>query len=287
MIYQVALLIAEQIENFGKKRDIGDVEFLPALDIFENEMVSVLSDVEKYVDTTKPSLVEFKRERKFLHRLSDVRSELVMILYVLEQQKVILEDLLNDTEDCDPNCLECRWLGGTPKWDLVENARSTLRQYEERIKKIDGDAEQIEKAVQDILELKRTYSSIKDAHSSVLLSTAVIGFTVITVVFAPLTFLTALFALKINGFDKLQVNGSDPDSPYRSDYMGGIFVSSEALTIALTAVAVIVSLRYIRSWDRLEEEDLKKETVGKGKSKACNDELGSKGGAGKSDLESQ
>jgi hypothetical protein len=71
------------------------------------------------------------------------------------------------------------------------------------VRKIDGDAERIEKANQELLNLKHTHSSIKDAHSSLILSTAVIGFTVVTIVFAPLAFLTALFTLKIEGFGRL------------------------------------------------------------------------------------
>ena len=87
--------------------------------------------------------------------------------------------------------------------------------------KIDADAERVEKAVQDKLDLKRTDASIKDAHSSLLLSTAVIGFTIITIIFAPLAFLTALFALNIDGFDRLQLQGQE--SVYSSGEMAAIF----------------------------------------------------------------
>jgi len=89
------------------------------------------------------------------------------------------------------------------------------------VRKIDGDAERIEKWVQDLLDLKRTHASIKEAHDSLILSTAVIGFIVITVVFAPLAFLTILFALKVEGFGRLQVVGAD--GVYHSGKLGDIF----------------------------------------------------------------
>ena len=57
--------------------------------------VSVLSDVETHVDTIKPSSVHCLKEKKFLHQLSDVRSELVIILSILREQKGVLYDLLN------------------------------------------------------------------------------------------------------------------------------------------------------------------------------------------------
>jgi hypothetical protein len=86
------------------------------------------------------------------------------------------------------------------EWEAVESARNRILKYISRINKIDKDAERTQNIVQDKLNLKRAYASIKDSHSSLLLSTAVIGFTVVTIIFAPLAFLTALFALKIEGF---------------------------------------------------------------------------------------
>jgi hypothetical protein len=227
---QWGLIIASHIESFGKESHAGGKRFLPALDIFENEVVAALSDVDKYIDETKPSSVDYKKERNFLHVLSDIRSELVMVLYVLEQQKKVLKDLIYD------DCIDEEDLH--PDWARVRRAESSLAQYEGRIKKIDGDTERIEKAVNDMLNLKRTYASIKDTHSSLLLSTAVIGFTVITIVFAPLAFLTALFALKIDGFEKLHVNGSDPDSAYKSSYMGGIFSRCSLVRIVPASVSI-------------------------------------------------
>jgi hypothetical protein len=226
---QRGFIIASHIESFGKESHVGSKRFLPALDIFENEVVAALSDVDKYIDETKPSSIDYKKERNFLHVLSDIRSELVMVLYVLEQQKKVLKDLMDE---------KIIYADLYPDWARVRRAESSLAQYEGRIKKIDGDTERIEKAVNDMLNLKRTYASIKDTHSSLLLSTAVIGFTVITIVFAPLAFLTGLFALKIDGFEKLHVNGSDPDSAYKSSYMGGIFSRCSLVRIVPVSVSI-------------------------------------------------
>ena len=154
-----------------------------------------------------------------------------------------------------------------------------------------------------MFELKRTYASIKDAHSSLPLSTAVIGFTVITIVFAPLAFLAALFALKIDGFEKLQLNGKD--GLYNNACMSGIFgmcsststmlvlaldsvtASSEVLTIALTLASVKVSLWYIRRWDRADEEGSKAKHALGGEGKLQSDEGGSSQRAGRTILKSQ
>lgn len=89
-------------------------------------------------------------------------------------------------------------------WEKVKLSRRTIEQYQERARKIDKDAEMVERRMQDQLNLRRTYASIRDARTSVTLGTAVIGFTVITVIFAPLAFVTALFALPIDSLLKNQ-----------------------------------------------------------------------------------
>ena len=110
----------------------------------------------------------------------------------------------------------------TANASALERAINLVAGQQKRVRKIDGDAERTEKIVNDKLNLKRTYASIKDSHSSLLLSTAVIGFTVITIVFAPLSFVTALLALNIQGFDTLR-SRNDPDAPYKGGELGKIF----------------------------------------------------------------
>jgi hypothetical protein len=266
-------IIATYIEAFGKEQEIDGERFLPALDIFEQEVVSVLSGADEYIDKSDPGSVSFYKERRLLHTLSDVRSELAMILHVLQQQKEILTSLLKEEGKDEAYFLNNRKYSTDyeSNWNRVKNAQSILESYEKKIGKIDGDADRVERAVQSLLELKRTYASVKDAHSSLLISTAVIGFTVVTIIFAPLAFLTALFALNIDGFRKLHVKGKD--GVYNSGYMGGIFgrwslvtviplrcwrlihvtVSSEVLTIGLSFAAVKVSLSYLKKWDSLDE----------------------------------
>ena len=235
---QLGLIIADQIKQFGKGREVKGAKFPPPLDIFETSITSVLSEVNNYMKVTKPSQIDYLKEREFLHGLSDITSELAMIQDVLKQQMGVLKDLLNDYSESkmamkDDICAETEpsIIEGPPPlvfrdpaslWVEIERAQNTLAQYQKRAKKIDRDVQRVEKTVQDQLNLKRTYASIKDAHSSLLLSTAVIGFTVITIIFAHLSFLTALFALNIDGFDKLKIPTSNQIDVYDSRKMGAI-----------------------------------------------------------------
>lgn len=214
-------IITSFIDRFGRsyRNHYDCVNYPPPLDLFEIRVAQLLSEVRKYIEQpsggkSSSSGLEYRRERYFIHVISDVRSELAMIQHVLGQQERILKQFL---KDCMPESEERH----SPDWARIENSQETIQQYMRRVKKIDGDADRIEKSIQDMLNLKRTHASIRDAHSSLIVSTAVIGFTVITIVFTPLAFLTALFALKIDGFENLQISGSD--GVFHSGKISGIF----------------------------------------------------------------
>jgi hypothetical protein len=127
-----------------------------------------------------------------------------MIQEILDQQDEILGSLMDDIQ-------HQRTKDGQPllkhderSWDVITQAKDLLKKYIKRTAKIDRDAERIERAVLDKLNLKRTHASIQDAHNSVILGAAVIGFTVVTIIFTPLSFLVGLFALPVDQFSGLQ-----------------------------------------------------------------------------------
>ncbi|KAF1950951.1 hypothetical protein CC80DRAFT_597820 [Byssothecium circinans] len=284
---QCGLIIAGFIENFGRGSTVEGIDFPPALSMFETCLVSVLLDVTRYMENRKPESISYSREKSFIHKLSDIQSELAMIKDVLEQQKEVLDALFHDRSELNEDDAESQEEMVQDDWAEVERARITLEKYGRRVDKISSDTERIDKEIQDMLNLKRTYASVKDAHASVLISTAVIGFTVVTIIFAPLAFLTALFALKIEGFENLRVDKTS--EIYKSGYLGGIFVGSEILTIALTCTAVAVSLWYLKHWDTADEKANGGGTSQRDENSAKSDQESPGGSAAKSkdDIESQ
>ncbi|KAB2099488.1 hypothetical protein AG0111_0g12307 [Alternaria gaisen] len=250
----LGLIMTGFVERFGEHYTSNGVKYPPPLDLFETRVVGILSEVTNYVkkvpgDASDINKLEYRRERYFIHVMSDVRSELAMIKHTLEQQERVLLQFLKD-------CKHASEEPPLPYWVPIKASQETIQQYMRRVDKIDGDADRIEKNIQDMLNLKRTHASIRDAHSSLILSTAVIGFTVITIVFTPLAFLTALFALKIDGFENLQISGSD--GIFHRGKISGIFVSTEILTLLLTGIAVWLAFKYM---NRDQERSSKEKTV--------------------------
>jgi hypothetical protein len=300
---QMACLIAHYVKAFGNEGlTLPDKEEVPpALDLFERQVVKVLSDVKTYIGTTPPSRIVYVKEEGFHLSLSDCRSELAMIQHILTQQKGVIDafcaDLTRELEDSkkghqDNKGRKIRSDDEDEEWlfvsalDQLHEADIALKQYQERILKIDGDADRVEKNVQDLLNLKRTYASVQDSHASVLLGVAAGAFAIVTIFFAPLAFLTALFALKVQGFDRLHIPSTDDkvtlngtiggqnvsvsanteqaDSVYNGGKLAGILseqmdqkwvcdnqandnpVSSVALTFIVTGWIVFLSMKYFR-----------------------------------------
>lgn len=243
----IGSMLKAHIEGFGQHYERGSVIYPPALDMFEQHVVSVVTEVSKYVNESPPSKMNFHTERKLLHRLSDVQEELAMVKYVLEQQEEAFKEFLENAgietdkskdgsirkkpgsikikPDIDTKTTKTDVDRAKERWAMIRSATTTLARYKRRIEKIKNDSERIEKEVKDKLELKRTYASVKATRNGLILSLAAVAFAVVTVFFAPLAFLPALFALKMEGFPQLYVNpmSKGDDIVYRSDKMGGIF----------------------------------------------------------------
>lgn len=233
------LIIAHYVSEFS--RSSGTKEFGSPFDIFESSVVRVLADVDSYVTSRPSARPEMETERELMFRIADIREELVMIQQVLAQQLEIIEKLIYDIEEnnhkLDMENNERSMTGEVPsniskqRFIQVKRSIADIKKYQKRAEKIDSDAERVEKRVQDQLNLRRTHVSIEDARAGLILSraglvtsTAVIGFTVITIIFAPLAFVTALFALPIDILLRNQVQfntaGSNSASEDGVGFMG-------------------------------------------------------------------
>jgi hypothetical protein len=223
---QIGLVVVDCIEQFGRKG-----EFPPALHIFEAGVARIMSNVLEYMGPNGTSKPDIEVERGFLNRISDIQGELAMIQDVLRQQKEVLGDILNDPpkDFIDPSK---RGSGSDYEpWDHVIGSMKTLEKYYRLTEKISADATRIEKNIQDELNLKRTFATMEDARTSLSLGVAVIGFTVITIIFAPLAFVTALFALPIDAFEKKKIKitegaQEEDNGVYTASYIGKWFGES-------------------------------------------------------------
>ncbi|KAI1459689.1 hypothetical protein F4805DRAFT_50195 [Annulohypoxylon moriforme] len=248
---KIGLAMAHHISQFGNPQ--ADGRFPSPLDIFETGVARVLSDVEQYTNPKKLIPPDVHVERSFMHSIADIREEIAMILEILGQQREIVRDLIRDFEkfeeqdilDPIPNEEGSKW----QRREIKEFKDSALEieSQQRRLNKIDRDAERIEKVIQDQLNLKRTYASIRDTRNGLILSAAVIGFTITTIIFAPIAFMASLFALPLDGLLRNQIqsnpsDGAEPTAAYTLTYVGTWFAVAEVVSLVVTGLLVALCL---------------------------------------------
>lgn len=109
-------------------------------------------------------------------------------------------------------------------WRLIERPQDDLARYKRRLNQLDESAARIEASIGIVLDLRAKHASMKEAHSTAAISVAVFGFTIVTVIFTPLSFMTSLFALPIKRFQVDQSKsiwgGDSAPGVYDTHYIG-------------------------------------------------------------------
>lgn len=112
----------------------------------------------------------------------------------------------------------------TKVWREIERPQAQFEQYKRRIDQLDESAARVEASIATVLDLKAKHASMKEAHSTSVMSAAVFGFTLVTIIFTPLSFMLSLFALPIQRLQDHQVKsqwgGDSAPGVYKTNYVG-------------------------------------------------------------------
>jgi hypothetical protein len=197
---QIGLILASQIKSFARNFTCtspgAEQTFKPPLDMFEAALMSTMAAVHQYLKADRTTLTtqeQKQKEYEFIHLVSDIHSELDMIQSVLDQQKMVLDDLFADSQE-SADADNRRLIG---QWMTVKRARDSLDQHTVRIVRIHKDAERVEKTIESFLNLQRTYATIEDTQNNMLVGLAALAFAIVTVIFTPLSFMTSLLAFPL------------------------------------------------------------------------------------------
>jgi hypothetical protein len=97
----------------------------------------------------------------------------------------------------------------------IKSISLQLQTFKGRIDRIDQNAERVQNLIPQYLELKRSYTSMKESHYTALLGGAVFGLSVVTIIFTPMSFILALLAVPneslLLGSLERQGNGTDAE----------------------------------------------------------------------------
>ncbi|USP74031.1 hypothetical protein yc1106_01305 [Curvularia clavata] len=195
------------------------------LNTFEHFIARIAQEVDEYSRRKNLKRFNFDTERQFLHDIDDIRGELRMIMRVILQQEEVWKTFASNAwPEYWKNGLEgCMVVQNNEKkssdeWHLILRPQSQFNRFRSRIAQLDEDAARIEKSIVAKLDLKQKHASLQEAHATAVMSAAVLGFTVITIIFTPLSFVTSLFALAIDRFQKNQVDFFVPGRENEADF---------------------------------------------------------------------
>ncbi|KAK0262068.1 hypothetical protein B0A54_05017 [Friedmanniomyces endolithicus] len=167
------------------------------LRLFQKSIVGVAEQVEAYFKGQSPEdqVTAATDEKEYFRIISDIREELSMILSVAHQQE---------------------------------------EKPTKRIERLDKDAERVQALIPQILDLKRSYVAMKESHWTAVTGVAILGFTVVTIIFTPLIFVVALLAVP---GDTLLMGKHD----HKHWFITKVTVATEFVTLAVTAAIVVVA----------------------------------------------
>lgn len=207
----------------------------PLLTIFARSIAVTSEDVTKYLDNDEMSNIEIEAEKQFLHEIEDIREEISMIQTVLlEQEEVWREFAFSTWPDYWPTGPEGKFKVPRDKendrWKLIQRPQQQLPKFKRRLKKLDDDAERVQRSIELKLDLKQKHASLQLARSGSIMSAAVFGFTIITVIFTPLSFIVGLLALPVDKFQQNQVQVEGGDTSVYSTWYIGTWISESQLS---------------------------------------------------------
>jgi hypothetical protein len=208
-------------------------------------------------------LLDIGEETDLLAETKDIRDELNMIAKVLEDQLHVLPDLQEAV--CDIYKDEQR------SQEVKKRFRDQTKAIEVHLKDIDRmdrQAERIYNSITDMLDLKQKHANAFEARfardqaaGTARQGQTIMVFTIVTIVFLPLSFIAAFFAINIREFPRLDGNSNLPLA-YVSKYMFGIgfAVSIPLIVIALSLDDIATMTRQLRRWNN-RRKTLRKENT--------------------------
>ncbi|KAK4546474.1 hypothetical protein LTR36_002151 [Oleoguttula mirabilis] len=201
------------------------------------------------------ALLDIDSEIKLWTKVKDVRDELDMLRMVFEQQKQVVPGL---RESLDTVFGSNKGLGGERgkiKKRLGYHERAIDHSIQE-VDRMDKQARRIYDSIRDLLDLKQkhanafeaSYARIQAAETARQGQTLFV-FTVVTVIFLPLSFIAAFFALDVQEFPHQGDNQEMPLS-YVSKWVFGIGISIALLCVlaALSVDKIVTAYRTMQDW---------------------------------------
>ncbi|KAH8595987.1 hypothetical protein B0O99DRAFT_147474 [Bisporella sp. PMI_857] len=208
----------------------------------------------KHKETALTALLEelyLHKEIELMEEIKDIRDELKIIRGVFEEQKYVLQGLSKALVEGQKETNSDALYSNLPE---LNNLITRLEQVE----KMEEDAKTTYKSLNHLLDLKQKQANLieaagarSEAVESGKQAKTVLFFTIVTIIFLPLSFLTSLFALNIRDFPH-DASG-EVLFPSRWIY-SRIFGTTAAISVPMIGIAISIN----NLLDMFKKENVKK-----------------------------
>lgn len=195
----------------------------------------------KYGPLFVDKLLDIGQETDLLAETKDIRDELNMIAKVFEDQQNVLTEL--EAAICDIFFEEQQSQKGVKR--RFRDQLKTIDMHLKDIERMDKQAERIYYSITDMLDLKQKHANAFEARfardqaaGTAKQSQIIMVFTIVTIVFLPLSFIAAFFAINIEEFPRSSDGTAGLPLGYVSKYMFGI---GFAVCIPLIVIALVLN----------------------------------------------
>ncbi|EME48524.1 hypothetical protein DOTSEDRAFT_162092 [Dothistroma septosporum NZE10] len=188
-------------------------------------------------------LLDVGPETDLLAEIKDIRDELDILKMVLNHQSNLLPDLRNAITTLYQ---DDRSLGALRKVTRTfEEQEKTITNPLKDIERMEDQAKRIYESIRDLLDLKQKHANAFEARfareqalGAQRQGQTIMVFTIVTVIFLPLSFIAAFFAINVESFPHNAASGQPEMSfGYVSQYIFGI-----GLAISIPCIAIALSV---------------------------------------------
>ncbi|KAK7432072.1 hypothetical protein QQZ08_001362 [Neonectria magnoliae] len=216
------------------------------LDVFDS-VIAECSDREAAffeafsdsLNANEPSPDQTKGEIKLIRQCKDIRDELHLLLRVFETQRNVVKkfsDLFWPSETASQM-----------KEAFIEDCGVGV--LIGRTKALDRHAQRTLQELDYLVQTEQAQTSLVEAHSAGQLNKIIWLFTLITVIFTPLSFMTSLFAIPFNYFPQ----NSDGEIRVEGGWIAGRMTIGEIASVAPIAVAILLILGPSSVWRKIQK----------------------------------
>ncbi|KAG6363933.1 hypothetical protein INS49_009036 [Diaporthe citri] len=207
-------------------------------------------------------LLDINPEGKLEKEIKDIVEELGIMTYIKKAEKDVLQSFVDNARQIlNPgNAAEAQKRPETPSW-FCNNAFELLKRVDQRIaqlEELERSAKSTAEMVKDLLELKQQQAGVVQAWQSVKYSNeamrqgrSILVFTIVTIVFLPLSFMSSIF-----GMNAIEFGGSDNVMHLRDQFTYMFSISAGVIVLTLlfsisTSVRTLLWFVFTQSCTRL------------------------------------